>query len=173
MDRRLQERARVEPHQAAVTALARCEQHDPRRTSRMRVACVGVLVAEIDRQFAADDGLDAVPRHLVGKFQRPEHIVGVSQRQSRLAVRFGKLAELRDLDRPLQQRIGRMNVEMNESGAGHSREKAFGIRGGRDRQARSDSPRNGDTSSGRSPRGTRHCHAFSPGPPGEALRTAE
>ena len=119
MDRRLQERPRVQPHQAAIAALARRQQHDSRRCRSQRVARIGILVAEIDREFQADDRLDAVARHLVGEFQRPEHVVGVGQRQRRLAVRFGEFAELGDLDRTLQQRIGRMNVEMNESGVGH------------------------------------------------------
>ena len=121
MDRRLQERPRVQPHQAAIAALARRQQHDSRRRRGQRIARVRVLVAEIDREFAADDRLDAVARHLVGEFQRPEHVVGVGQRQRRLAVGLRQFAELGDLDRALQQRIGRMNVEMNESGTGHGR----------------------------------------------------
>ncbi len=119
MDRRLQERPRVQPHQAAIAALTRRQKHDPRRPRRRRIARVGVLVAEIDRELAADDRLDAVTGHLVGKFQRPEHVVGVGQRQRRLAVCLGQLGELLNLDRPLQQRIGRMGVEMNKSGIGH------------------------------------------------------
>ena len=125
MDRRLQERPRVQPHQAAIAALARRQQHDSRRRRGQRVARVGILIAEIDREFAADDRLDAVARHLVGEFQRPEHVVGVGQRQRRLAVGFRQFAELGDLDRALQQRIGRMNVEMNESGTGHGRLRAL------------------------------------------------
>ena len=87
----------------------------------MRVARIGILVAEIDRKFAADDRLDAVSRHLVGEFQRPEHVVGVGQRQRRLPVGLGEFAKLGDLDRALQQRIGGMDVEMDESGARHAR----------------------------------------------------
>ncbi|MBA7479439.1 hypothetical protein ES707_14873 [subsurface metagenome] len=119
MHRRFQEGARIEPHQAAVAALAGRKQHDARRDLRMRIARIGVLVAEIDGKFQADDRLDAVARHLVGEFQRPEHVVGVGQRQRRLLVGFRKFAELGDLDRALQQRIGGMDVEMDESGIGH------------------------------------------------------
>ena len=121
MNRRFQERAGVQPHQAAIAALARRQQHDPRRRRRQRIARVGVLVAEIDRELAADDRLDAVAGHLVGEFQRPEHVVGVGQRQRRLAVGLRQFAELADLDRPLQQRIGRMDVEMDKSGIGRRR----------------------------------------------------
>ena len=121
MDRRFQKRPRVQPHQAAVAALPRRQQYDSRRRRGQRIARVRVLVAEIDGEFAADDRLDAVARHLVGEFQRPEHVVGVGQRQRRLAVGLRQFAELGDLDRALQQRICRMNVEMNESGTGHGR----------------------------------------------------
>ena len=89
----------------------------------MRVARVGILVAEIDREFAADDRLDAVACHLVGEFQRPEHVVGVGQRQGRLAVGLGEFAELGDLDRALQQRIGGVDVEVDKSGIGHQRRR--------------------------------------------------
>ena len=136
MDRRFQKRPRVQPHQAAVAALPRRQQHDSRRRRGQRVARVRILVAEIDREFAADDRLDAVARHLVGEFQRPEHVVGVGQRQRRLAVGLRQFAELGDLDRALQQRIGRMNVEMNESGTGHGRLTGSCIMVGSDRRPR-------------------------------------
>ena len=92
MDGRFQERPRVQPHQAAVAALARRQQHDPRRRRGERIARVRVLVAEIDRELAADDRLDAVARQLVGELQRAEHVVGVGQRQRRLAIRLGEFA---------------------------------------------------------------------------------
>ena len=142
MDRRFQKRPRVQPHQAAVTALPRRQQDDSRRRRGQRIARVRVLVAEIDGEFAADDRLDAVARHLVGEFQRPEHVVGVGQRQRRLAVGLRQFAELGDLDRALQQRIGRMNVEMNESGTGHGRLTGSCIMVGSDHRPRmrADSP---------------------------------
>ena len=121
VDRRFQEGPRVQPHQAAVAALTRRQQHDPGRSGRQRVTRSRVLVTEIDRQFAANDRLDTVAGELVGKFERAEHIVGVGQRQRRLAVRFRQFRQFLDLDRALQQRIGRVNVEMDKSGAGHGR----------------------------------------------------
>src|SRR5215470_14251076 len=87
----------------------------------MRTARIGILVAEIDGKLEAYDRLDAVARHLVGEFQRPEHVVGVGQRECRLAVGLGELTELGDFDRALQQRIGGMDVEVDESGCGHER----------------------------------------------------
>ena len=134
VDRRFQERPRVQPHQAAIAAFARRQQHDSRRRRGQRVTRVRILIAEIDGEFAADDRLDAVARHLVGEFQRPEHVVGIGQRQRRLAVGLCQFAELGDLDRAFQQRIGRMNVEMNESGTGHGRLTGSLHRGGSDRR---------------------------------------
>ena len=134
VNRRLEESPRVQTHQAAIAALPRRQQHDSRRRRGKRVARVRILIAEIDGEFAPHDRLDAVARHLVGEFQRPEHVVGIGQRQRRLAVGFRQFAELGDLDRALQQRIGRMNVEMNESGTGHGRLTGSCIMVGSDRR---------------------------------------
>ena len=88
---------RVELHQVAVALLARGEQHDarerPRATGEPRIAR---LVAEIHGHRAADDRLDAVARELLGELQRPEHVVGVGQRQRWLLVGFGEFRELAD-----------------------------------------------------------------------------
>ena len=77
------------------------------------------LVAEIDRERAADDRLDAAARELVGKLERAEHVVGVGQREGRLAVGFRKLREPRDRQRAFEQRIGRVHVQVHEAGVGH------------------------------------------------------
>ena len=117
--RRFEEGARAQPHQAAVALLARGQQHDPRQrphpAGKPRIAR---LVAEIERQRAADDRLDAVAGELLGEFERPEHVVGVGQRQRRLAVGLGELGELADGQRAFEQRIGGMHVQMHEAGIG-------------------------------------------------------
>ncbi len=77
------------------------------------------LVAEIDGERAADDRLDACTGELVGEFQRPEHVVGVGERERGLTVRLGKLRQLADGQRAFQQRIGRMHVQVHETGVGH------------------------------------------------------
>ncbi len=121
-----QKGARVEAHQVAVALLARGEQHDARQVAR-RIGEPGrpgavVLVAEVDRERAADDRLDAGTRHLVGELQRPEHVVGVGQRERGLAVGLGELGQPRDRQRALEQRIGRMHVQMHEAWiGGHAR----------------------------------------------------
>ena len=57
--------------------------------------------------------------HLLGEFERAEHIVGVGQRQRRLPVGFGELGQSRDRQRALEQRIRRMDVQVYEAGFGH------------------------------------------------------
>src|SRR6185437_7467316 len=52
-------------------------------------------------------------------FKRAEQVVGVGNAERRLLVRLGQFEELAKLQRPLQQRIGRMDVQMNKAGTGH------------------------------------------------------
>ena len=110
MGRRFEKRPGIDPHQAAISALASRQQHNPRWSRGKRVAGVGILIAEIDRNLAANYGLNAITGQLVRKFQRPEHIVGIGQGQRRLAIGLRQFSQLLDLDRSLQQRIGRMDV---------------------------------------------------------------
>ena len=118
--RRFEKGARIEPHQAAVAASRarpgeRCAGV---RAARGRRARDRVLIGKIDRERTADDRLDAAARHLVGEFERTEHVVGVGERQRRLAVGLGELAQPRDRQRAFEQRIGRVHMQMDE--AGHS-----------------------------------------------------
>ncbi len=106
---------RAKPHQAAVTALRRGQQHDARKDLVDR-AVPHLLIAEIDTERAADDRLDAVARQFFGEFERPEHIVGVGERQRRLAVFLGELGEPPNHQRALEERIGRVDVQMDETG---------------------------------------------------------
>ena len=119
MRRRFQKRARVQLHQAAIATLARGQQNNSGRRRIQSVAGVGILIAEVDRQFATNDRLDAIAGELVREFQRAEHVVGVGQRQCRLLVRLRQFGELLDLDRPFQQRISTVNMKMDESDIGH------------------------------------------------------
>src|SRR5260221_4040748 len=71
---RIEEGARVEPHQAAITLGVRCEQHDARLfRPGVRGARPMLSVAKIDGECAADKSLDAVAREPLGGLQRPEH----------------------------------------------------------------------------------------------------
>ena len=113
--------ARAKPHQAAVALLACRKEHDAGKALPGRRPAM-LLIAEVDPERAADDRLNAGARHLLGEFQRTEHVVGVGQRQRRLAVFLGKLRQARNRQRALEQRIRRMNVQMHEAGrcGGHN-----------------------------------------------------
>src|SRR5262249_58980748 len=74
---RTEERARIEPHQAAVAALARCKEDEARPHRGRAASARGLLIAEIDRKRAADDGLNAAARELFGKFQPTEHVAAL------------------------------------------------------------------------------------------------
>src|SRR5262245_24405433 len=92
--RGFEEGTRIEPHQAAIAALAGSEENDAwafelRRCSRARQS---ILIGKVDRERAANDRLDPGSRHLVGEFERTKHIVGVGERERRLSVGLGKLA---------------------------------------------------------------------------------
>src|SRR5262249_2069451 len=77
-------------------------------------------IAEVERDGATDNRLDSVACQFLRKFERPEHVVGIGERECRLAVVFGKLSQPRNLQRAFEQRIGRMNVQMHEAGfSGH------------------------------------------------------
>ena len=118
--RSFQEGARIEPHQAAIAALARRQQDDARPLDRRAAGPRAVLlVAEIDRQRAADDRLNASRRHFLGEFERAEHVVGVGERQRRLAVGLCQFGQPRDRERALQQRIGRVHVQVHEAWISH------------------------------------------------------
>ena len=109
--------ARAKPHQAAIALFGGGKQHDALERGRdCRVARLDV--AEIEPERAADNRLDAVARQLFGEFQRTEHVVGVGERQRWLAVLLGEFGQPRDSQRALEQRIGRMDVQMHEAGIG-------------------------------------------------------
>ena len=60
-----------------------------------------------------DDG------ELLGEFQRPEHVVGVGERERRLLVGLRQLGQARDGERAFQQRIVRVHVQVHEIEIGH------------------------------------------------------
>lgn len=72
------------------------------------------LIREVHGERAADDGLYAGRRHLFREFQRAEQVSRVGQGNRRLPVFARELGELRNRKRALKQRIGRMDVKMDE-----------------------------------------------------------
>ena len=98
----------------------RRQQHNARALGlQIAVARPMIRVAEVNRECAADDRLDAIARELLGEFQRPEHVVGVGERKRRLSVGLRQLGKARNRQRAFQQRIGRVHVQVHEIEAGH------------------------------------------------------
>ena len=112
------ERARRQLHQPAIAVLARREQHQPRQAHRVAAAGIAVVIAEVDRKRAPDDRLDADARHLLGELERAEHVVGVGERERGLPVGLRQFGEPRDRQRAFEQRVGRVNVQVDEAGVG-------------------------------------------------------
>ena len=112
----IEKRERGQPHQVAIAVLIHRQQNQPRQFPRRPAdrAQALILIAKIDRERTADNRLNAGASHLVGEFQRTEHVVGVGQRERGLAVVFGELRELRDRQRAFQQRIGGVDMQMDE-----------------------------------------------------------
>ena len=102
-------------HQVAVAGFAGGQQDDVRRHALDRLAPARVLVGEVDGELHAGDRLDAGARQFLGKFECAEQVVGVGQRHSRLAVTGRELGERADLDSAFEQRIARMDMEMDEA----------------------------------------------------------
>ena len=71
-------------------------------------------VREGERECHADDRLDAGTGEGLGEFEGTEQIVGIGQRQRRRAVVAGEARKLRNGERALEQRIGRMHPKMHE-----------------------------------------------------------
>ncbi len=113
----------IKPHETAIAVLARGEEDDPRAFDGASRTRKRVHIGEIDGQRATDDRLDARRSHLVGEFKRTEHIVGVGERERGLTVGLGELAQPRDAQGALEQRIGRVHVQMDK--AGHSDPQRF------------------------------------------------
>ena len=120
-----QEGARDQAQEIAVSLLARGQQHETGQSKARIVRPLPrplIVIGKVDSERAADDRLDSGARELLGKFQRAEHIVGVGERERRLPVGFRQFGKARDRQRALQQRIGRMHVQMHETGiGGHAR----------------------------------------------------
>ena len=70
------------------------------------------------RERPADDRLDAGRGHLVGEFERTEHVVGVGERQRRLAVGLGEFGEPRDRQRASSSEYDEWTCRWTKPGLG-------------------------------------------------------
>src|SRR5262249_41551679 len=73
------------------------------------------LVGKIDRKRTTDNRLDSRAGYFFGEFKRGEKVAGIGERKRRLPIGLRKLGELPDLQRAFEQRIGRMNMEVDEA----------------------------------------------------------
>ena len=101
-------------HEVRITrcVLGQKRQHGALMFGRLPVVLRQIV--EIDFQGAADDRLDAFFRQRLRKFERPEKVSGVGDRQRRHGIEFCQLRQLFDRQRPFRQRIGRMDAQMDE-----------------------------------------------------------
>ncbi len=113
-------------HEIAIAGLAHRKEGEQsiamrrRQRGQTRDAGAGsVRFLEVDGEADADDRLDAGTRELVGKFQRPEQIVGVGERDGRKAELGRAFCQCTDRQGAFEQRISRMHLEVHEGrGAG-------------------------------------------------------
>ena len=103
-------------HQVAVALFVFGQEGQRRNAPQARRRFQSALFwrHEIGLQGTADDRLDALLRHGIGKFQRAEKIAGVGDRHRRHQRIPGQLRQRLDLQRPLRQRIGRVVAQMDE-----------------------------------------------------------
>ena len=108
-----QERPRRQPLQIGQPLGVLRQQH---QRIRRKARVVGTRQADL----AADDRLDTLAGARLAEFQRTEQIAAVGDRYRRHAGIPGQSGDLVRLDRPLAERIGAMDSEMDEIGVGHT-----------------------------------------------------
>ncbi|GJE45033.1 hypothetical protein AEGHOMDF_4227 [Methylobacterium soli] len=102
-----------QPQQVAVADLVLGQHHDVGARDLSARQRVGRL--EGHRQLQPGDRLNAGARGLLGEFEGAEQVVGVGERQGGLPVGSRGLHDVTDLQGAFEQRVGRVNVEVDES----------------------------------------------------------
>ena len=108
-------------HQVAVPGRVLCQQDNGAVMSRPRSGA-GALIGGLrksNRQRASDDRLNAFCGERLREFERAEKIVPVGDGERGLAIGSGKFCQRLDRQRAFQQRIGGMDVKMDEFGLRH------------------------------------------------------
>ena len=104
-------------HQVAVTRLILGQQGDGGQLARspLRARCrIGGNFVELNPQGAADNRLNALVSHGLGKLQSPKKISRIRNSQGRHTGILGQPRHLLDVQGPLSQRVSRMGPEMDE-----------------------------------------------------------
>ena len=102
-------------HQVAVAAFAHGQQNHVKQR-RITPAVIAALLVKGDGNLAADDGLNTGAPGLAGELLSTEQVARVGDRQRRLRVGLGQVEQLLDRQRAFQQRQGRMDAQVNETG---------------------------------------------------------
>ena len=82
------------------------------------LAAVGArlwLCREAQAERAADDGLDLGLGRVFRELERAEQVAAVGEPQGRHPIGLGEADQLLDLQGPLEQRVGRMNPQVDET----------------------------------------------------------
>ena len=118
----IEEHFGAELHQVGIALLGHCEEGDITRddglgvgTAQARMGRVGQRVAEINRQRQPGNRLDAGAGKFGREFQRAEQVVLIGQGEGCELVADRELGQLRDRQRPLQERIGGAHAQVHES----------------------------------------------------------
>ena len=117
--RGFQERPGDQLHQVAVTGLVLDQERDPVRRRAGGRAAEGLVVLPGEADPAADDRLHPRLDGRERELERAEQVAAVGDRHRRHGVALAQRDQIGNLDRALEQRIGGMDAQVNESGVRH------------------------------------------------------
>jgi hypothetical protein len=95
------------------------EDHGALAEAAAVIGAARLRVAELERQLAAEQRLNTLPRRLLGELERTEQVVGVRDAERRLLVGLGQFQQLAERQRALEQRVGGVDVKVDEAWTWH------------------------------------------------------
>jgi len=112
--------ARGDVHQVQISGAVLREKNELRAAGPALLPAPGHYgaIAEIERDLQADDRLHAFLGEFLGEFESAEKIVAVGDRKGRHSVGERELGQFGNRHRPFAQRIGAVNVKMDEADIG-------------------------------------------------------
>ena len=116
-----------QPHQVDVAFLALDQQGQPVDRRQLAPSRDAALLLAPQAEIATDDRLHAALGGILGKFQRAEEVVAVGDGDRRHRLALGERDDLVDLVRPLGERVGGTNLEMDEISDGHGPSSRLGL----------------------------------------------
>ncbi len=116
-----------QPHQVDVALLALDQQGQPIDSRQLVRRGNAALLLAPDAEIAADDRLYAGLRGVLREFQRAEEVVAIGDGNRRHRLALGERDDLVDLVRPLGERVGGTNLQMDEISDGHGPSSRRGL----------------------------------------------